>query len=264
MQKFTLNCNWKFTADNAFDYYHPQITHISAQAVGMIPQCRRERHRRCQDRRRQGPRCAAASHGPRHTGRARRVRARDLGSEPGLDAEDPASRDARARHLAPEPRVRSRPSARSGPGSPATRISSRPPGSRWTHRSASGCRAARASPRCGGSASRTATSRPRSKKAQLGRQIHSFGPAGFLEQEDGENWSQSTAQTPRRRQPRHPAAPEDGPGTRKDHPRGRRGPHRGPPSTSTHSCGRTCRGLRGVKGTSWDELRSATTPGDYI
>ncbi len=37
VQKFTLNCNWKFAADNSFDFYHPQITHISAQAVGMIP-----------------------------------------------------------------------------------------------------------------------------------------------------------------------------------------------------------------------------------
>src|SRR5262249_49490639 len=29
--------NWKFPADNTFDFYHPQITHISAQAVGMVP-----------------------------------------------------------------------------------------------------------------------------------------------------------------------------------------------------------------------------------
>ncbi|WP_432984040.1 aromatic ring-hydroxylating oxygenase subunit alpha [Dactylosporangium sp. CA-233914] len=30
IQKFVIDCNWKFTVDNLFDWYHPQITHISA------------------------------------------------------------------------------------------------------------------------------------------------------------------------------------------------------------------------------------------
>ena len=28
IQKFVINCNWKFTVDNLFDWYHPQITHM--------------------------------------------------------------------------------------------------------------------------------------------------------------------------------------------------------------------------------------------
>ena len=35
---------------------------------------------------------------------------------------------------------------------------------------------------------------------------HVFGPAGFLEQEDGENWTQSTMQTRGYRQQADPAA----------------------------------------------------------
>ena len=33
------------------------------------------------------------------------------------------------------------------------------------------------------------------RQKQLNRVNHVFGPAGFLEQEDGENWSQATRQT---------------------------------------------------------------------
>jgi phenylpropionate dioxygenase-like ring-hydroxylating dioxygenase large terminal subunit len=30
IQKFVLDCNWKFAVDNLFDWYHPQFTHASA------------------------------------------------------------------------------------------------------------------------------------------------------------------------------------------------------------------------------------------
>ena len=30
IQKFTIDCNWKFALDNLFDWYHPQVTHASA------------------------------------------------------------------------------------------------------------------------------------------------------------------------------------------------------------------------------------------
>jgi 3-phenylpropionate/trans-cinnamate dioxygenase alpha subunit len=30
VQKFILDCNWKFALDNLFDWYHPQVTHASA------------------------------------------------------------------------------------------------------------------------------------------------------------------------------------------------------------------------------------------
>jgi 3-phenylpropionate/trans-cinnamate dioxygenase alpha subunit len=37
IQKFLIECNWKFTVDNLFDWYHPQITHSSAMAPGVLP-----------------------------------------------------------------------------------------------------------------------------------------------------------------------------------------------------------------------------------
>lgn len=30
IQKFVIDCNWKFAVDNLFDWYHPQVTHASA------------------------------------------------------------------------------------------------------------------------------------------------------------------------------------------------------------------------------------------
>jgi 3-phenylpropionate/trans-cinnamate dioxygenase alpha subunit len=30
VQKYTVNCNWKFAVDNVFDYYHVELTHSSA------------------------------------------------------------------------------------------------------------------------------------------------------------------------------------------------------------------------------------------
>jgi phenylpropionate dioxygenase-like ring-hydroxylating dioxygenase large terminal subunit len=37
IQKFVIDCNWKFAVDNVFDWYHAQITHMSATMSGFIP-----------------------------------------------------------------------------------------------------------------------------------------------------------------------------------------------------------------------------------
>ncbi|HEY1971947.1 MAG TPA: Rieske 2Fe-2S domain-containing protein [Pseudonocardia sp.] len=37
IQKFLIPCNWKFAVDNLFDWYHPQITHLSAFQSGLFP-----------------------------------------------------------------------------------------------------------------------------------------------------------------------------------------------------------------------------------
>lgn len=37
IQKFVIPCNWKFAVDNVFDWYHPQITHLSAFQSGLLP-----------------------------------------------------------------------------------------------------------------------------------------------------------------------------------------------------------------------------------
>jgi nitrite reductase/ring-hydroxylating ferredoxin subunit len=38
VQKFLIDANWKLTVDNVFDWYHPQITHMSAAAAKMLPE----------------------------------------------------------------------------------------------------------------------------------------------------------------------------------------------------------------------------------
>lgn len=37
IQKFIIPCNWKFAVDNLFDWYHPQVTHMSAFQAGVLP-----------------------------------------------------------------------------------------------------------------------------------------------------------------------------------------------------------------------------------
>jgi 3-phenylpropionate/trans-cinnamate dioxygenase alpha subunit len=36
IQKFVIDCNWKFALDNLFDWYHPQVTHASAFQPGVL------------------------------------------------------------------------------------------------------------------------------------------------------------------------------------------------------------------------------------
>jgi phenylpropionate dioxygenase-like ring-hydroxylating dioxygenase large terminal subunit len=41
VQKYTIPCNWKFAADNVWDYYHASITHSSALMANHMPTLRR-------------------------------------------------------------------------------------------------------------------------------------------------------------------------------------------------------------------------------
>ena len=36
IQKFVIDCNWKLAVDNLFDWYHPQVTHASAFQPGVL------------------------------------------------------------------------------------------------------------------------------------------------------------------------------------------------------------------------------------
>jgi phenylpropionate dioxygenase-like ring-hydroxylating dioxygenase large terminal subunit len=36
VQKYTMQCNWKFAVDNLFDWYHPMLSHASAIQVGVL------------------------------------------------------------------------------------------------------------------------------------------------------------------------------------------------------------------------------------
>ncbi|MDH6554398.1 nitrite reductase/ring-hydroxylating ferredoxin subunit [Streptomyces sp. SAI-133] len=262
VQKFTLNCNWKFTADNAFDYYHPQITHISAQAVGMIP-----------------------SADVNDTGGAKTDEGKALGVQrlpTDLDtlvalgefghAISGPSLDSMLRTLPPEMHElvtwRQNPGPLAALGPVGSRFAGHPhlfPTAWFTMDAQISLRV----PRSAGVTEvwwfsfKDRNESPEEQKAQLGRQIHSFGPAGFLEQEDGENWSQSTAQTRGGASRDIPQLLKMGLG------RGKiiheDGVARIEAPVNEHAQLWTYLSwLAWVKGTSWDELRSATTPGDYI
>lgn len=263
VQKFVLKCNWKFTADNAFDYYHPQITHISAQAVGMI-----------------------ASAESMDGGGAKTDEGKNLGvqrlptdldtrtalGEFGHAISGPSLTSLLAT-LPPEMHYlmdwrRKRPQAAEALGPVGSEFAGHPHLFPTTWFTIDGQVSLRV-PRSAGVTEvwwfsfRDRNDTPEDQKAQLGRQIHFFGPAGFLEQEDGENWAQSTLQT-------HGGASRDVPQLLK------MGLGRGKvihedgvariegPVNEHAQLWTYLSWLEWVKGTSWDDLRAKTTPGDYI
>ena len=90
-----------------------------------------------------------------------------------------------------------------------------------------------------------------------------FGPAGVLEQDDGENWSQATAQSHglASRRVKHLVNMGLGRGrVVKEH-----GLARIEGITNEHGQRWTYHAwAQWMKGTSWDALRAATTPGDSL
>jgi 3-phenylpropionate/trans-cinnamate dioxygenase alpha subunit len=104
---------------------------------------------------------------------------------------------------------------------------------------------------------------PESRRNAVSRANRIFGPSGVLEQDDGENWSQSTMQTHGVASKRVPNLLNMGLGRGqiiKEH-----GLARIETTTSEHAQLWTYRSwAQWMKGTTWDQLREATTPGDSI
>lgn len=263
IQKFVLNTNWKFTADNVFDYYHPQITHISAQAVGMIP-----------------------SASDIDSGGARTPEGKQLGvqrlptdletmvllGEFGHAVSGPTF-DAVSRTVPQEDRAmafgwRDAPAVQEALGPVGLRVGGHPhlfPTLWVTLDSQLSLRV----PRSAGVTEvwwfsfRNRNDTPEQQRAQLNRQIHAFGPAGFLEQEDGENWSQSTMQTRGHASRAIPQLLNMGLGHGKiikEH-----GVARIEAPVNEHAQLWTYHAWKEwLKAPSWDELRERTTPGEYL
>ncbi|MET9218374.1 Rieske 2Fe-2S domain-containing protein [Streptomyces sp. NPDC088197] len=193
VQKFTVRTNWKFTVDNVFDYYHPQITHMSAFAVGLIP----------------APPDEFVDGGAR--------------TESGADLEVPFLPS----DLHNVVMVGEYGHAISGPDQESLEVTA---GGRelfeWRYTPQTQAKLGRHGSRVGGHphifptawvtanaqlslrvprspdvteiwwySFRDKNASPQEQAAALHAQIHFFGPAGMLEQEDGENWAQSTLQT---------------------------------------------------------------------
>jgi phenylpropionate dioxygenase-like ring-hydroxylating dioxygenase large terminal subunit len=176
VQKYTIGCNWKLAVDNLFDYYHVGVTHASSSMVGGLTS------------RRGGRRQGNAEHlvmlgeyghaigGPTHNA--------ELSRENGQ----------------PEQKWRERPETLQAMGPVGVRTNGHPNifPNLWITQSA------QLSLRLPKGPMKTEIwwfslidkNLPSDEWEQRRQShIHTFGPAGGLEQEDGENWDQSTRGT---------------------------------------------------------------------
>ena len=214
VQKFVIDCNWKFAVDNLLRLVpradHPHVgdvvgllagqppTASSTSAARRTPLGERPRHPGQRQRRALTTWSLIAEYGHAIAGPTRR------GPEPDRPERPVVARDARGR------------ARRSGPIGvdvaghpnifPNAWISTHGPPA-----VACGSRSARTRQRSGGSPSSRRTRRPEERAMSVWFCNHVFGPAGLLEQEDGENWAQATLQIRGLAQPADPAAAEDEP-----------------------------------------------------
>ena len=185
IQKNIIDCNWKIAVDNLFDWYHVGYSHASANTAGFLD-------------------IAAILH-PRNQMVMMGEHGHAIGG-PGLpqetqdriDAMSDEERDAASRAAPPNtPRIRPH-GAKELMGAVGVRSMGHPNifPNLWI--TMSGLQMCLRLPR---GPSRTElwwfTFVPKDAPPQLRRQMigqanHVFGPAGLLEQDDGENWSQST------------------------------------------------------------------------
>ena len=104
---------------------------------------------------------------------------------------------------------------------------------------------------------------PEERKAQIGQAVQLFGPAGLLEQDDGENWAQATMQTLGKAGREMPQMLNMGLGRGeviKEH-----GLARIDSTTNEHAQLWTYYSwAQWMKGLSWEELRDGTDPPDSI
>lgn len=260
IQKFVLNCNWKFTVDNVFDFYHPQITHMSAIAVGAIP----------------------VNTDVLDDGGALTEEGKDLGVAQLTTDLDTVVMVAEYGH------------AISGPSQLAVEAAAGKEYFTWRHTEEAEANLGRHGATVGGHPhifpsswitvdAQLSLRIPRSpsvtevwwfsfrdknasaeeQAAQLQRQIHSFGPAGLLEQEDGENWSQSTLQTYGDQSKKVPQLLKMGLTRGKIRKEDGFAIIDGP--VNEHAQLWTYHAWKEwLKNPTWDELRERTTPGDFL
>ena len=179
VQKYRIGCNWKLAVDNLFDWYHVQVSHASSLAAGYIRR----------------PPWTSMDHivalgeyghaigGPRLTREMREelVRQQNTADSPYMDESwrDRAEAQEQLGALGVESRGHPNIFPNLWIASSGTQLSlrlPRGPGSTeiWWF---------------------TILDRnmpPELRKAAIMRANHTFGPAGMLEQDDGENWDQST------------------------------------------------------------------------
>jgi 3-phenylpropionate/trans-cinnamate dioxygenase alpha subunit len=259
IQKYIIECNWKFAVDNLFDWYHPQITHMSVAQTGFFP----------------------STPGAVDAGGAKDTLGKPLDIPSALAVTDEIAFIGEYGHAIAGPSLdglppnagadhswRSTPKAVEWLGPVGARSFGHPnifPNS-WI------ANGPQLSLRVPVSPSRTEIwwftfvpkdATPEQRKMTAMMTSHGFGPAGLLEQDDGENWSQSTLQTRGLRSRRIPQLLKMGLGRGKvikedglAHIEG---------TTSEHGqLWLYYSWAQWMKGLSWDELKQATMPPDIL
>lgn len=268
IQKFIIDCNWKFALDNLYDWYHPPVTHASAFAKGVLNA---------------DPASSAASaesgddtdgsgqsdtdpgspvSGTTGTNFEHSVVLGEYGHAIGGPiASSPGNFD-------PDPSWRSTDTAREALGPVGATVAGHAgifPTTWLTTTSQLSLRIPRSVNRTEiwwfTFVDRSASESTRSKTISLANRV--FGPAGLLEQDDGENWAQSTMQTYGEASRRIPHLVNMGLGRGriiKEHGLARID---GPTSEygqlwTYHSW------LQWMKRPDWQQLRLSTTPGEQL
>jgi phenylpropionate dioxygenase-like ring-hydroxylating dioxygenase large terminal subunit len=269
IQKFVIDCNWKIAVDNLFDWYHPQVTHASAFRSGAL-----------------GP------EPPRPGGGYEQIDMAGVNMDSGASLEVPVGLITLSKfdqvvvigeygHAIGGPTASSSGNVefdRSWRGSPHARAVLGPVGvdvaghpsifpTAWVT-----VAPVQLSVRIPRDPTHTEIwwftfvdrrMPPESRRFMITMANRIFGPAGVLEQEDGENWSQATAQSHgvASRRVKHLVNMGVGRGRIvKEH-----GLARIEGLTSEHGQRWTYHAwAEWMKGTSWDALRAATTPGEII
>jgi 3-phenylpropionate/trans-cinnamate dioxygenase alpha subunit len=202
IQKFLIECNWKFTVDNLFDWYHPQLTHISAMVPGVMSQYR------APDPKAERPRTMGMNQVMTSDGKELR-----LPDSPNVALQDQIAVLGEYGHAIAGPTTaarlatplfdetwRERPEAIAALGPVGKEVGGHPNifPSMWV---TTGMQVSLRIPRGPelteiwwfSFVDRAADEEK--QHAAIARSIHVFGPSGLLEQEDGENWAQSTMGT---------------------------------------------------------------------
>jgi len=177
IQKYVIGCNWKLAADNVWDFYHPQITHASQTMANWT---------------RNVPRSPTSAH---------IILLGEYGhalSGPQFNEENRAANEA----ISGDTSWRDTPEAKAELGPVGARASNHPHifPNMWITTPGFG----QVSMRMPKGPTTTEIwwftfvergMTQERKDGALRRATHHFGPAGMLEQEDGENWGQSTMGT---------------------------------------------------------------------
>ena len=263
VQKFMVDCNWKFAQDNLFDWYHPQVTHASAMPPEVLFKVDLLDESHAIDQDDVVMEDGSALNMPVSTLSGNRFENIVVLGHYGHGIGGPSARAG-----VNDQRWRDKPGVRDALGPAGAEIAGHPsifPTMWITNTWQVSLRIPR-SPTLTEIwwftfVDRNASPEERRRVVQRANRV--FGPSGVLEQDDGENWAQSTMQTAGLASQKIPILVNMGLG------RAQLVHQDGLSQVSTLTNEHAQLWLyhawqQWLRGHSWDELQAATTPGDTI